>query len=220
NLGPTFLGEVVNDTDARGEQPRQLHAGASHRLAGDRIHGALLLVGDPEPLLFVAKAGIDGEVRQDRPAILEERRPVQGLDVHGQAFLAYHVATDRVSVGVEVADIGASGVRNGKPTRLHVPAGPDERRSCASPSNVGDLVDVEVETCLELVVAKCLHALGERELTGHARFVQVVEDGDVTEPVPGEGAVPDAGELVDGDAAGGFVSAELQNPVALVLIPV
>src|SRR5262249_17409986 len=154
------------------------------------------------------------------PAILEERRPVQGLDVHGQAFLAYHVATDRVSVGVEVADIGASGVRNGKPTRLHVPAGPDERRSCASPSNVGDLVDLEVETCLELVVAKCLHALGERELTGHARFVQVVEDGDVTEPVPGEGAVPDAGELVDGDAAGGFVSAELQNPVALVLIPV
>src|SRR5262249_56839756 len=104
--------------------------------------------------------------------------------------------------------------------RLHVPAGPEVRRSCAPLADVGDLVDLEVDACLELVVAKCLDPLGERELARHARLVQLAKDRDVTERIPGEGAVPDAWELVDGDAADGFVSAELQNLVALVLIPV
>jgi len=82
------------------------------------------------------------------------------------------------------------------------------------------LIDLTVDTHLELVVTEGLHPLGQRQLAGHPFLEDLVGDARASHPVELGRAVGDLRERIHREIGRALVAAGAHDRVALVLVPV
>ena len=227
DLAAALLGRIPDQADARGEVAVEDHRVLAEPVAGERVDAAAQVRRVPQPLLLVAQAGVERQVRQQAPRVAQVRGPVDRLAVderarrtwrarevvarvrHASAHPRHATCVGRGAPLVE-ARIGRVGWRE-----LHPPCDVDrasdevlDERAARVEARRALHVLLQVEARLELVLRE---PLGDADPPHQPLLAIACQRAGAADRVRVDGAVVDERVRIGGDA----IRASLRRPRAL-----